>query len=63
MGAGDDEPLVDDGGYQNAEASEVAAEALVSLEQPLVGAPPFPDADKGLQGNDYGCWSDVDDDP
>ncbi len=63
MGAGDDLHLVDGGGYPNAEASEVATEALVSLEQPPIGAPPLPDADDGLQGDDSGFWSDVDDDP
>jgi len=32
MGAGDNVHLVDDGGYPNAEASQVGAEALASLD-------------------------------
>ena len=55
MGAGDDVHLVDDGRYMNAYASEVTVENLVSLEQPLVGATPFPDANECQQGNDSGC--------
>ncbi len=52
MGDNDDVHLIGDGRYPNAKASEATTDALVSLKQPRVGAPPLPDADEGLHGDD-----------